>query len=685
MSTVIPLMPGPDGVYIVAQDKALQDATILHCNLIQASSTNQRDPSEMETKALQPLADNIKQVGVMQPIVVRPIDAPRGQPQFEVVAGERRWRASMLAGINAIPARVKYLTDFEALQLQVFENLHRKDLHPLREAEGYAALLLDAPHQKPKLQGLTMDELMARTGKSKSYLYQRLALLQLTPEAKKAFYAGDLSASTAMLVARLQPTSQAEACKRIKQGWGGEPMSFKQASQFVHDNYMLSLTKAPFKITDASLVPDAGSCRECPKRTGANPELFDDVKTADTCTDAACFNAKKEAHQLRLVEAAKAEGVKVITGKEAKKIIPDHYGHNTKGFLQLDKVHYNINTEKPLSKLLGGDAPQHVLVENPHTKELVAMVPEEQALQVLKDRGVIKQSRMPTTSASQRENDTRRKVDSLWRRETATDLLQALLNMGGFDLDHAMPDVIKLMAMHMWKRLGSDDTKRVETLLGWVHLGYAAGPTADEDRIKALTGAELDRLIAAMILAPDLYVSMESSQPLAHPPRIMAMGQILGYDVDAMKAERLKDIKDALKPPAAKKPAKASTKAPSKPAAKASKKTPVKPAAKSPEPAAATESAPADKATPTLKPHQAWPFPGTHNAKFWPDQFVKIKGTKKTGQVLEVKPDGVIEVATESSQPGTRNISEHAAHELEALPGQVHPAFATEQAEETTP
>jgi ParB/RepB/Spo0J family partition protein len=683
MSTVIPLMPGPDGVYIVPQEQALQDATILHCNLIQASSTNQRDQDEMTTKALQPLADNIKQVGVMQPIVVRPIEAPRGQPQFEVVAGERRWRASMLAGINHIPARVKFLTDFEALQLQVFENLHRKDLHPLREAEGYAALLLDAPHQPPKLQGLTMDELMARTGKSKSYLYQRLALLQLMPEAKKAFYTGDLSASTAMLVARLLPDNQADACRRIKQGWGGEPMSFKQASQFVHDNYMLSLTKAPFKITDITLVPEAGSCRECPKRTGANPELFDDVKAADTCTDSSCFNAKKEAHQLRLVEAAKAEGVKVIIGKAAEKIMPNGYPSDTKGFLELEKVHHSISSEKPLSKLLGNEAPQHVLVENPRTKELVAMVPQEEALQVLKDRGVIKQSRMPSTSAAQRENETRRKVDSLWRRETATDLLQALLNMGGFDVDNVnvMADVIKLMAMHMWKRLGSDDTKRVETLLGWVHLGYSAGPTADEDRIKALDGAELDRLIAAMILAPDLYVSMETTQPLAHPPRIMAIGQILGYDVDAMKAERLKDIKTALKPPAAKKAAKA----PSKPAAKTSKTPAAKPAAKSPEPAAAPESAPADKARPMPNPEAAWPFPGTTDAKHWPGQFVMIKGTKKPGQVSELRPEGVILVAIEGSEPGVRNISEHAAHELEALPGQVHPAFATEQAEETTP
>jgi ParB family transcriptional regulator, chromosome partitioning protein len=105
---------------------------------IHESKTNPR--RQFDEKELAELAANIKQHGVLQPILVRPL--PKGiADSFELVAGARRYRASKLAGRKSIPATVRELTDAEALEVQVIENVQRVDVHPLDEAQGYAALL----------------------------------------------------------------------------------------------------------------------------------------------------------------------------------------------------------------------------------------------------------------------------------------------------------------------------------------------------------------------------------------------------------------------------------------------------------------------------------------------------------------------------------------------------------------
>lgn len=383
---------------------AIEGAVIIPLNLIEPSPTNPRHrPNDMAALQkgwnLQELADSIKTHNVIQPIVVRPkagvlelvdgaylpVADKAGQAQYEIIAGERRWRASQLAGKADIIALVRPMSDFEVLELQVIENLQREDLHPIEEGESYKKLLR---HSGGTEGYANADELAARLGKSRRYVYNRLSLCGLSNEARTACFDGKLSASTALLVARLPEHHHAEATKIILTGWAGEPLSFRQAQQALERRFMLQLDKAPFKITDASLVPKAGSCRECPKRTGANPDLFDDIKSADTCTDAACFNAKTDAHRAALLKAGEEKGLEVITGEAAKKVMPNTWS-SPKGYLVLDQVHH-IHGDKPLVKLLGNDCPPVALLENPHTHEVMEVVREEQALAVLKRKGAAK-------------------------------------------------------------------------------------------------------------------------------------------------------------------------------------------------------------------------------------------------------------------------------------------------------
>lgn len=142
-------------------------------------------------ESLQKLADDIKRNGLMQHPLVRPIAGGK----LEIVAGERRWLAAKLAGLTEIYVSVRELADEQALEQQLSENLQREDLHELEEAEGYEELM--------KLKKINADQVAAMINQSRSYVYARLKLLALCPEARKAFYAGELDSSRALLIARI--------------------------------------------------------------------------------------------------------------------------------------------------------------------------------------------------------------------------------------------------------------------------------------------------------------------------------------------------------------------------------------------------------------------------------------------------------------------------------------------------
>src|SRR5882762_5956389 len=171
-------------------------------NRIQESKTNPR--RQFDEGKLAELAGNIRQHGVLQPVLVRPL--PDGEPeQYELVAGARRYRASKLAGRETIPASVRELSDTQCLELQLIENLQRADVHELDEARGYAALMQLQPDT------YTVETLAEKIGRSEKYVYARLRLTHLIEEAQQAFYAGKLTVAHAFEIARLQPNDQRRA------------------------------------------------------------------------------------------------------------------------------------------------------------------------------------------------------------------------------------------------------------------------------------------------------------------------------------------------------------------------------------------------------------------------------------------------------------------------------------------
>jgi len=217
------------------------------------------------------LVDSVKQHGVIVPLIARKKFA-KGElrPYFEIVAGERRFRAAKEAGLTELPAIVRELDDKETLELQVIENLQRADVHPIEEADGYSQLITK--------HGYDVAGLAARVGKSESYIYQRLKLAALIPKAKEAFFEEHITASHAILIARLDEKQQKQALEYALPRYGDrDTIGVREFQEWIHEEFYLDLHAAPWKKDDAALDPTAGACVNCPKRSGFAPALFPEV------------------------------------------------------------------------------------------------------------------------------------------------------------------------------------------------------------------------------------------------------------------------------------------------------------------------------------------------------------------------------------------------------------------------
>ena len=185
------------------------------------------------------LADSIRVQGVIEPLLVRevstngPGSSSKTTPYFEIVAGERRYRAALAAGLKSLPAIVRELTDVAARELQIIENLQRADIGPLEEAAAYQDLLKAAGDAK---QPLTVKKLAARAGKSERYVYARIELLALDGPAQKALVEGKISAGHAQELVPLNRARQLEMLKDLLSPYN-QPMSVQDLREEIKYRY----------------------------------------------------------------------------------------------------------------------------------------------------------------------------------------------------------------------------------------------------------------------------------------------------------------------------------------------------------------------------------------------------------------------------------------------------------------
>lgn len=464
-----------------------------------AALTFSKTPAQAERRlhfseeAMKELAESVEAEGIIQPIVVRPCPFREvDEEKFEIVAGERRVRACELAGLDTIPSLVRDLNDHQVARIQLIENLQREEVHPLSEALGYEELV----HK----HSYSVEQIAGEVGKSTAYVYARLKLLALSTDARKAFYAGKLSASTALLVARITGEElQLRALKEITDGGyhGDRVMTYREVQRYVHDTFMLKLSGAPFPRDDATLVPSAGACGPCPLRTGNQPELFDDVKSGDVCTSPACFQAKKAAHIKRELEKAKNTGERVIRGGDARRILPEkrsYYYESEGGSHKQLRNGYARPGDKCLddpkkrtyAELAGKDAPR-VLLQNPDSGRVEKVFEVAAIADQLKAKG-IKVKPPAADKQEQREQDhEQQKRESKLEGAARRAIFQAILKAAPTALSHM--DLAVLISR--CAGFGSGDDANFYAMLGW---------PAPKGASKRYGGIESQRLFLKQLL-----------------------------------------------------------------------------------------------------------------------------------------------------------------------------------------
>lgn len=279
--------------------------TQIEVKKIMSSDANPR--KYVDEKAITELAESLKTMGMIQPIVVREV-----MNYYQVVCGNRRLEAARKAGLLEVPCIVRELTDEEAEDLSITENLQRKDISPLDEAVAYQ-LLIDHRNYTPGMIAL-------RFGKSETYIRHRLQLNMLIDDFAKLLDKEIITLGHALELCKINPDDQADYYKNYVSDY--EKSYFKLESVAglrisIQRKYTCKLSLASFKL-DAAYTYNPLPCLQCPHNTAFNLLLFPEMNDEGYCMNPVCFNGKTNEH-------TQAEIARILEEKPGIKLIVPGY------------------------------------------------------------------------------------------------------------------------------------------------------------------------------------------------------------------------------------------------------------------------------------------------------------------------------------------------------------------------
>lgn len=377
-------------------------------SMIVENSFNAR--KEYDEKSLREMALSILSHGVIQPAIVRPLK----KNVYELVAGSRRLRGLILArkilkkkelpqvtdeelqrmerNIMTLPVRIRAYDDVQAIEVGLIENIEREDLNCLEEAQAFEELLKLEKEGQPIW---TIESIAAKVGKDKRYVKERLSLLTLIPEVKKLLREGKIQLGHGLLLAKLDETQQKEIAdpqhyglEALYDGSAGFMLTVDELRDRIKSLFELNLNKAPFDLNEEDLVKGVCACTICPKRTGAEPELFEGLVKGDMCKDRECFAKKVKAHMSRKLKESKENGEPLVRVSE------NYSGGN-------DKVLYSTEWHEPTTKTEKKKAIKAIVVDGPKEGKIIHIVTKKK----IDDEGipVVKQSSKSDDSDNSRQ------------------------------------------------------------------------------------------------------------------------------------------------------------------------------------------------------------------------------------------------------------------------------------------
>lgn len=299
---------------------------------------------------LQELADSIAAIGMQQPIKARPLpdDQQDLSLRYEVVFGHRRLRAAKMAGLDEVPVLVEDMADDQVRVAQLSENIQREDTNPIEEAHGLRELNM--------VHGVRIDELVAKTGKGRSHIYNTMRLVKLSDSVQQAVIDGVIGREIAVLIATLPPPLHAKALAAVTVQIGDQTqaMSYREAKRVINEKLTISITNAPFDRNCTELAKARGACTTCPNLAG-NDEALEGALSADVCTNVPCYEVKVKEHLRLLAEAHRAAGGEVLEGEDAESALPYAGADWFVGHKPVDETRHTIDG--------GQRTPAQVIVE----------------------------------------------------------------------------------------------------------------------------------------------------------------------------------------------------------------------------------------------------------------------------------------------------------------------------------
>lgn len=246
------------------------------------------------------LAASVKKHGVLQSIALRELDANKSNGlKYKVIYGHRRLWAAKKAGLKTIPATIRRVSDEEATEIQLVENIQRENVHPVDEAASIAELL----------KTNSTKDVAAMIGKSETFVLKRANLTNLIDQWKRIFRAEKITITAAQFLCSLAEDYQLEILEDVQPSdWDGEAETFEKVPtrNILDCDKEHYLNDASFDINDSVLVPSVGSCVGCKFNTMSIPLLFEVGVEEAVCNNPTCFKIKEEAVILKQVEKAAA-------------------------------------------------------------------------------------------------------------------------------------------------------------------------------------------------------------------------------------------------------------------------------------------------------------------------------------------------------------------------------------------
>lgn len=364
-------------------------------------------------------------------------------------------------------------------------------------------------------------------------MYARLRLLHLIPEARQAFYEAKLTVAHAFEMARLQPNDQQRALQEcfpqhrstaaILKDRRAEAVTVRELRQWIERKIHLDLTNAPFDPQDETLLPSAGACARCPKRTGSNPLLFPEVRQKSICTDRECYRAKMEALVQIRVKPLEEKGEKPLRVSQAPSW--QTHGHARDVLVEGQFLRAKSKGECPNTK-------PAVLIDGKGAGTI---------FHICRDEKCPVHSRITRYEPTPRERAQRAKERMAERVEKQSRF--RILDAVRKKLPDALPRTdVEMITLDYFRRLGHDNHRRLCRVYGWKEKKSKTswgGQAVDYEKIataavEGMTGADLHRFLVVCALVPDLYCpGYDPRQPLAKDSNLASAA--VRYKVDSAK------------------------------------------------------------------------------------------------------------------------------------------------------